>query len=414
MAGLSAYILADTFFISLCAGPDGITLLNLALPLYGLIFALGSMVGIGSATRFALQTARGREDADRSFSHALLWQAVLSLPFVILGFLSPEGWIRIMGGDGEIVRLGRDYIRIVLIAAPVFMANYSFTAFARNDGAPGTAMAASLTASGFNILFDYLFMFPLKMGLAGAALATSMAPAVSGLICCRHYFSSRCSIRLHWVMPSVRELLRCCGLGISAFVSEMSSAVTTTVYNFLLLRIAGNIGVAAYGIVANLSLIALAFFNGIAQGMQPLVSSSYGRGNHTETRQYLSMAIRTALLLEGLLILGAWVFTGPLTGMFNSAGSLRLAEYSHSALRLYFLGYLFAGINIVLTAYFSAVGKTAQAFRASVLRGAVAIVICAVVMARLWGLPGIWLSFLAAEGITLGVILLDRTSFTRT
>lgn len=404
MAGLSAYILADTFFISRCAGANGITVLNLAIPLYSLLFALGSMIGIGSATRFSLDAAVNRPERNQLFSRALLWQLLLAVPFQLLGIWKPELWLQWMGGDAAIIALGRGYARIVLLGAPAFMANYSFTAFTRNDGAPAVAMTAALTASGFNILFDWLFMFPLHMGIAGAALATAMAPALSCLICCFHLGSSRSTVRLCRARPAPKEMLQCCSLGISAFVGEMSSAVTTTVYNFLLLKNAGNLGVAAYGIVTNLALVAMAFFNGLSQGMQPLVSTACGRNDRQALGTLLRMGLLTALVLEAAVVGGAWCRTEQLTGTFNNGGDALLAAYSRSALRLYSLGFLPAGINIVMTSCFAATGRIREAFVASILRGVAAIVLFAVVMEMLWGMNGIWLSFLAAETATLMVI----------
>ena len=179
MIGISIYILADTFFISVSAGADGITVLNLVLPLYGLIFALGSMIGIGSATRYAIKKAQGREDIDFYFTHSLTWQILISIPFILLGLFAPGNYLGFMGGDAGIIALGTDYVRIVLLFTPFFMSNYTFTAFARNDNAPTIAMFACLSGSTFNIVFDYIFMFPLKLGLAGAALATAVSPLVT-------------------------------------------------------------------------------------------------------------------------------------------------------------------------------------------------------------------------------------------
>lgn len=404
MIGVSVYILADTFFISVAAGADGITVLNLVLPLFGLIFAIGSMIGIGSATRHAIKRAQGEQNIDYYFTHSVVWQAICSIPFIIIGLLAPGGYLAFMGGDAQIVALGTDYVRIILLVTPAFMINYTFTAFARNDNAPTIAMIACLAGSGFNIVFDYIFMFPMGMGLAGAALATAVSPIVTILVTCIHYCSKNCTLKRQWIRPSVKRLLSCCQLGVSAFVGEISSAITTTVFNILLLNIAGNIGVAAYGVVANLSLIAMAIFNGLSQGTQPLLSQSYGQGRETEVKLLLKWGLFSSLIIEGVILLLSWGMTDTLVGIFNSEGNAKLAAYAFDGLRLYFLGYLLAGINSVFVTYFSATDRAKEAMIASLLRGAVAIVLCAVVMAYIWGMNGIWLSFLAAEGITFLVI----------
>lgn len=405
MMGISVYILADTFFISMYAGADGITVLNLALPLYSLIFAIGSMIGVGSATRYAINKAMGKNDIDGDFSHALLWQIILSIPFVVLGAAAPGKWLKAMGGDAAITALGTPYVRIVLLATPFFMMNYSFTAFSRNDGAPTTAMAAALIASSFNIVFDYVFMFPLGMGLAGAALATSMSPIVASAVCCTHFFGKNSGIKPKAARLSLKKLFSGCALGVSAFVGEISSAVTVTVFNFLLLKTAGNTGVAAYGIAANLALVAMAVFNGMAQGMQPLLSECCAGDKEGDMKLYMKMGVSAAFITGALIICVVWIFADGITAVFNSGRSALLAEYTAPALRMYFPGFIFAGVNIVLITYFSATGKALSASAASLLRGVAAITVCAVIMSAVFGMNGIWLSFAASEFITFAVLV---------
>ena len=178
------------------------------------------------------------------------------------------------------------------------------------------------------------------------------------------------------------------------------------VFNFLLLGLAGNVGVAAYGVTANLSVVAMCLFNGLAQGTQPLISESYGKGDHTQSRQFLTWGVIACLIVEALILVLTWSMTDPLIQIFNQEQNAELLHYAHSGLRLYFLGFLFAGINILLVAYFSAVAQPKPAIAGSLLRGAVAIIPCAVTLARLFGLNGVWLSFLASEMITFFAILL--------
>lgn len=408
MLGISVYILADTLFISMYAGADGLTVLNLVLPIYGLIFAIGAMTGIGSATRYALRKARGEADTDVYFLHSLLWCLIMSVPFMLAGMLAPEQVLRIMGADPAIAELGKDYLRIILTVTPLFMMNYTFTAFSRNDNAPAVAMAGSLSGSLFNVVFDYVFMFPMDLGLAGAALATAVSPAVTMSVCSVHFLGKHNRIGFRWAIPSVRRLFSCWQLGVSAFVGEMASAVTTLIFNVLILGIAGNTGVAAYGVIANISLVAMAIFNGITQGTQPLISRCFGQGKTEEARSLLRLGLFVSLLAEALILAGTWGATDLLIGIFNRERNEALLYYAHDGMRLYFLGYLFAGVNIMLVGYFSAVGRAGLAFGASMLRGVLAIGACAVLLSRVWGMNGIWLSFGASELLTFFLILIAQ------
>lgn len=406
MLGISVYILADTFFISKYAGANGLTVLNLVLPVYGLLYAIGAMIGIGSATRYTIRKSGGEKEIDFYFTGSLMWSAIISIPFILLGVFAPKQVLWVMGADAAIAELGKSYLRIVLIATPFFMINYTFTAFARNDNAPTVAMCGALLGSLFNIIFDYIFMFTLGLGLAGAALATAFCPGVTMLVCTTHFLGKHNSVGFKWKLPSMKALLSCCQLGVSAFVGEITSAVTTMIFNVLILRIAGNTGVAAYGVVANISLIAMSIFNGISQGAQPLISSRYGGGRKKDVKMLLRLDIIVSLIVEIVILVSIWMFTDTMIGIFNSEGNETLLYYAHDGMRLYFLGYLFAGINIVLVGYFSATDRGALAFIASILRGALAIAVCAIVMSRLWGINGVWMSFLASEIITFLVILI--------
>lgn len=406
MVGISFYILADTFFISMAAGADGITALNLVLPLYSLIYAIGALIGVGSAICFKILRAKGEKSAEAYFSNALISALAASGIFMIIGGFFPEQLIGALGGNKDIIKVGTVYTRIFMTFAPFFMWNTICNAFVRNDGAPMIAMAATVLSSLFNIVMDYLLMFPLGMGMAGAALATAISPIIGILICCVHFFSKKSTIRFLWRLPSVRKLLSSCKLGVSAFVGEISSGVITVVFNMLILSIAGNIGVAAYAVVANTSLVAVSVFNGVSQGAQPLISEYYGRGEKTAVRRLLRMSIVTALVLAFVIVGAVYWFAGDIVAVFNSEKDAVLATYGIEGIRLYFLGFLFASINIVGTGYLSAVEAAKMAFLTSMLRGFVAIVLCAVVMAVVFGMIGVWLAFPVAELITVIITIM--------
>lgn len=408
--GISLYVLADVFFIAQAVGSDGVTALNLVLPLYSLIFGLGQMMGVGSAIRFALEKDTGRASGNVWFSNALICAVIVSIPFIIVGIFWAGPLVSLMGGDEIITAVGEPYTRIFMIFAPLFMWNYICNAFVRNDGSPFIAMAATLFSSLFNIVFDYVLMFPLGMGMAGAALATACSPIVGILICFFHFRSDKCTLRFKIVMPDFKRLIRGCQLGISSFVGEMSSGVTTAVFNFLILGLTGNTGVAAYGIVANLALVVTAVFNGIAQGSQPLVSECRSTDDMAGVKSLLKKSYALSVIVAVIVIAVMWLFAEPIASVFNKSADETLAALAADGLHFYMIGFLFAGLNIIGTMFLSALGKAVPAFAASILRGFVMISLCAVVMAAMFGMNGVWLSFPASEALTLIVTLIGIKS----
>lgn len=411
MTGVSLYILADTFFISVVGGADGICALNLILPLYCAVFALAAMIGTGSATRYAIIKASGGEDADRYFSNAIFFSILVSLPFVLCGLIIPEKILALLGADASILEVGTTYLRTAMCFAPFFILNNTVSSFVRNDGSPKIAMAATLISSFFNIIFDYIFMFPMKLGMFGAALATGISPIVSIIICMAHYFSKSNTIKFECKWPSFRRLYLSCILGISGFVGEVASGVTGLVFNFILLAVAGNVGVAAYGVIANISIVCIAMFNGIAQGLQPMASEAEGRGEREAKLRVLRHSLLIGAVVSVLIVSLCCVFASPIVSVFNSEGSGELQAYGTVGLQLYSIGFLFACVNIIIAGFFGAVDRPRECAIISIIRGVVAIVLFALLFSSIMGIVGVWLAFVASELLTFAVsfVMLSRS-----
>lgn len=172
----------------------------------------------------------------------------------------------------------------------------------------------------------------------------------------------------------------------------------------LILKLAGNVGVAAYGVVANTSLVAAAVFNGVSQGSQPLLSDYYGKGQTESVRKVVRLGVCAALVMAVLILGVVWALAEPITAVFNHEENIALTAYAVTGLRLYFIGFLFAGFNIVGTGILSAVESAGWAFAASISRGFVAIIVCALVLSAFFGMNGVWLAFPAAELLTSALV----------
>lgn len=400
MIGLSCYILADSYFISKAQGANGLTALNLVLPLYNLIFAIGAMIGVGSAIRYSVGRSKGDSDSEKYVWNAVAWNGIIGAVFIIIGVFLTEPLLRLLGADDEIVRVGVPYTRIFMMFAPMFMWNLTANAYVRNDGAPHIAMIATLSSSLFNIVFDYVLMFPLGMGMRGAALATALSPVIGIAICLTHLLSKKSNVRLKLCMISVKKLVMSCQVGVSAFVAEISSGVITLVFNYIILSIAGNVGVAAYGVVANVALVVVAVFNGVAQGSQPLISDSYGKGDERDVKTLRNMSLITGFVCAVVLYVFLYLFTDGIVAVFNGENDAMLAEYAHTGVRIYFIGIFFSGLNIIGSSFFSAVEKVKGAFTVSMLRGFVLIILSAFILSALLGMTGVWMAYAVAEAIT--------------
>ena len=402
MLGMSGYILADTFFVSSRLGSDGLAALNLAISVFGFINGLGMMLGIGGATRYAICKAREDDrEANASFTLSLVAGIGAGVVLVLFGLLFSRPLAGLLGAEDRILPMCAVYLRTAFLFAPFFILNHILVAFVRNDGSPKLAMTAMLVGSLSNIVLDYLFLYPLNMGIFGAALATGTAPIIGIAISSIHILSGRSQFKAVPTGLSLRKMAAVAGLGIAAFINEFSSGITLVVFNLLVMHAAGTIGVAAYGVVANLALVVLSVFTGIAQGSQPLLSHAYGMQDLSVVRRVYHMALLLASAL-GLLALGAaLLFPAQLVSLFNSEGNAALQAIAEPGLKLYFIGFLFVGFNFVSAALLGATEQAGASFRVSFFRGCLGIVPAACLFAFLFGMTGIWLAFPAVELVTL-------------
>lgn len=403
MIGISCYILADTFFVAKGTGSLGLAALNIAIPAYNLMNGLGLMVGVGGATHYSLCRAQGDAvEADRTFTHTLLLGLCIALLFVLTGTFGVVPLSRLLGANAETLDMTAVYLRLLLCFAPFFVTNNIMIAFVRNDGEPGRAMAGMIAGSLFNIVFDWVFIFPCGLGMFGAALATGASPLVSLLVLSGHLRRPSRGFHLRRERLRPRLLPRICAPGLSSLVSELASGITLLLINLVLLRIAGNTAVAAYGVIANLTLVESAIFTGLSTGVQPLIS----RSAEANRRRLLRWTVTTALAISALMYVLVFVFASPITAVFNSEHDPALAACAVPGLRIYFAGFLAACINIIAAAYFSAAGQASRGFIISLVRSIIAIPPVLFALSALLGVTGVWLTFPAVEALACALSLL--------
>ena len=398
MIGLSCYILADTFFISNGLGANGLTALNLAIPIYSFIHGSGLMFGMGGATKYSIYRGQKKyENADKSFSYTICIMSILSVIFVLTGIFFSEKLAILLGADKDVFHMTKTYLQVILLFSPAFMANDTLICFVRNDGNPKLSMIAMLTGSFSNIILDYIFIFPLNMGIFGAVLATGSAPVISIIVLSKHWFTKQNQFHLVRVNPSFRLTETIISLGIPSFITEMASGIVMIVFNAIILNLQGNIGVAAYGVVANLSLVIVSIYTGIAQGTQPILSRVYGYGERDSQKQILKYALKTMMVLSCGIYLLFLLSASPIVSVFNSEQNAQLQQIAVTGLKLYFTAIPFIGFNIIISAYFASIEKALPAQIISLSRGFLIIIPMAFFLSFLLKMTGVWLSFPITE-----------------
>ena len=291
------------------------------------------------------------------------------------------------------------YLRWILTFSPAFMMNAVLQCFVRNDDSPNLVTIAMLAGSFANILLDYIFIFPMNMGIFGAVFATGFSPVISMLVMLPHWIKKKNTF--HFIKTGIQKkhASQVISLGFPSLLSQVSGGVVMIIFNMLILGLEGNVGVAAYGVVANISIVVISLYAGLAQGMQPLISTYYGKDDRLRVKKVMNYGQLTMIGISVLLYGILFLFAPQITKAFNSEGNQMLQEIAEVGLKLYFTSNLFVGFNTVSATFFTSIEKALPAHILSLLRGFVLIIPLAFLMAAVWGMNGIWLCFTVAEGI---------------
>ena len=319
------------------------------------------MIGMGSATKYAiLKTQSKNNEANIVFTNALIYVFSLYLFFIIIALFFTKDIAYILGARDEILVMTDIYIKVIFIFSAMFMLNNVLLGFVRNDNHPKLAMLAMVMGSLFNIIFDYIFIFPLKMGIFGAVLATGLSPIISMIILSSIFVKKQNTFFIVKPNINLKNIFEIVLLGISFLITEVSSGFVMIAFNIVILNISGNIGVAAYGIIANIALVIIAIFTGIGQGIQPIISSNYGNINN------INKIYKYALILSSLVSIIVYIFTlifaDGITSLFNKDNNITLQNIAINGLHIYFTAFIFAGYNIITCVYFSAMDNAKPSF----------------------------------------------------
>lgn len=402
MLGLSLYILADTFFVARGVGNNGLVALNLALPVYSFINGIGLLLGMGGATRFSIAIGEGRQEKCTNIFMQVLYSAiVIGLCITLVGVFFSQDIVRLLGASNDIVPLANAYLKTIMCFSCAFIINNIFVCFVRNDGNPNLAMIAMLTASISNIILDYIFVFPLQMGMFGAALATGLAPLLSLCVLSFHFIKKQNSFKIKKCTLLKTEIKPIFFAGIPSFITELSSGIIILLFNGVILSITGNIGVAAYGIISNIALVCVAIFTGIGQGIQPLISLNYGAGKTKNILRILLCGCGTALVFGLLFYSLGLFFSQDIIAVFNKDQDVVLNQIADEGIHLYFSAFIIMGINLIAISFFACVAKANEAFFISIFRGLVAILPILFILSHFMGLKGVWLTVPLSELFTV-------------
>lgn len=402
----SIYGVVDGLFVSNYVGKTAFAAVNLVMPLLMMLSALGFMMGTGGSAIVAKTLGEGdKERADRYFSMMVYVTLAGGVALTVLGLVFLRPIVIVLGAEGEMIGECLIYGRISLASLTFFMVQNVFQSFFVAAEKPHMGLGVMVAAGVTNMVLDYLFIVVFRWGIAGAAAATAAGETVGGIVPLI-YFSRKNTSLLQLTKTRVKGkiLLKASTNGSSELMTNLSMSLVNMLYNVQLMKLAGEDGVAAYGVIMYVNFIFLATFIGYSIGSAPIVGYHFGARNHSELKNLFQKSMRLIGGWGVLLMLLAFVLSGPLAQFFVGYDTELLAMTRHG-LRLYALAFLVSGFNIYGSAFFTALNNGLVSAVISFLRTLVFQMAAVLILPRLLGLNGIWLAILVAELLALGVTL---------
>lgn len=403
MLGISLYVLGDTLLVGRGLGSSGLAALNISIPIMNIFSGLGLLLGVGGATMVSILKGEGRnEDTDEVFTITFIISSIIGLLITIFGLIYLEEFATFMGAsNGKILNMSTEYLRPLIIGSIFFVVNSFLIIFVRNDNAPKLVMTAMLISSISNVILDYIFIFIFNLGMMGAGLATALSPIISLSILSTHFIKKKNTIKFGKVSLKAETLKRIILNGIPSFIIETMAGIVIFIFNIVILKIEGNIGVSAYSIVANLSLFCAAVFNGIGQAIQPIVSINYGARKYERVREVVKLSVYTSLGVGILFFLIGLGFPRQLTRIFINEANPELISLSITGIRLYFISFIFMGLNTVIVSYLQSMEYSRASISISIGRGFIFVISGIIILPIIFGIGGVWITIPLAEVITL-------------
>ncbi len=395
----SIYSVVDGLFVSNFAGKTQFAAVNLIMPVLIILGAFGFMIGAGGTAIVGKTLGEGYKDKANSYFSMLIYTVILvGTVFAIIGILFIKPLSQLLGAKKSMLENCVLYGKVILFALPFFMLQNTFQSFFILAEKPKLGLAVTLISGSMNIILDTLFVAILKFGLFGAAFATALSQ-ITGAIIAIIYFLSKNNSLLRFTIKTKfygKILLKTCLNGSSELVGNIAASVVVMLYNYKLMEIIGENGVAAYGVIMYVGFIFSAIFYGYSMGSAPIISYQYGAGNYVELKNMFRKSLTLIGITGAIMVLSAKILSFPLSNIFVGYDK-ELFYITVNAFQIYELAFLFSGFGIFGSAFFTALNDGVVSAVISFLRTFVFEVGSILILPAIFGIDGIWWAIVVAE-----------------
>ena len=410
MVFISMYSIVDGIVVSNFVGSQGLSAINIVYPVLNVCMALAFMLAAGSNAIMGKKMGEGKVHEANSFMSLTVIINVAAIIVLTAIFLMWDEKIYMMlGSDEELLPYCIEYGRIIVLGGPVWVMQVLFQSYLVTADRPHMGLWLSVGAGAANIVLDVLFVGVFKMGMAGAAIASVSGMMIGGLVPLTVFFNKKSLLHFEKPVWKGREFLKALGNGSSEMVSNLASAVTTTLFNLQMMALIGEKGVAAISAILYLQFIFLAVFFGFVSGISPVISYNYGAGSKENIQKTFKISMKIVIIFSVVMFALAEIFNRGLALVFASKDSA-LSELMVYGFRIIAVSILFSGLNIFASGFFTALNNGRVSALISIMRTFVLEAGALILLPEFFGIDGVWWALPVAEILAalIAVIMIMR------
>ncbi|GAB6992069.1 MATE family efflux transporter [Paenibacillus pini] len=406
MLMMSVNVVIDGIFVGHRLGALALAGINIASPVFSVFFAMSLWIGIGGATLFSQSIgAKAYKHAQRIFTHSLVLIFVLTLIIAAIAYIFRVPLAYGLGANSDTLPYVLDYMTVLITYGFIITIQSSLSLFVRNDGNPNLAMISMIVSAVLNIILNYVFLFPLHMGAQGSALATVAATLVGAIVLFPHFLRKDNSLKFVNPRFSWKLSWETLTIGFPSFISEVGLSVFTIGYNLALVAWAGTAGVAAFSVLNYAHSVMLMLFLGMGSAIQPLISYYRGAKLRLHELQTIRLAVITAFVTGVAVFIAGLIGANAIVSVFGEF-TAEVRSLAVMGIRIFFIAYMFMGINFVMMTYFQATEQVRVAIYITFSREIILMVIFLFTLPYIMGTNGIWLSIPISEFLVTAAIFI--------
>lgn len=400
MIFLSFYTTIDGFFVSRYVNSDALASINIVIPITCVVFGIAVMLATGSGALVGIKLGeKDKIGANQLFSFITVTLLIIGIVLTVFGVIFLEPILMFLGTTKKLLPYAKSYGLITILMTIPMMFKLYFEYYTRVDGSPKVALLMSSLGLFLNVVFDFLFIVVFKMGIVGAGLGTYIAITLSALVGLFYFKGSKSLLKFTKPKVNFKALFNSCYNGSSEMFTELSTGITTFLFNKSILTFSGENGIAAMSIIIYMYYFFIAVYFGVAVGISPMISYNFGAKNKEKIKESLRHSFVTIGWSSVVIFLISMFLGKNIIGLFTK--DLEVYKIAVSGIKLFSYGFLIIGLNVFMSGYFTAIGNGQVSAIISVLRSLIFVVATITILPKFIGVNGIWLAIPIAELLTI-------------